>query len=152
MTNHSDELSACHRAPVKLVGGVGDFSDHEEGITMHYICTTCGKPCNIATHGDEELDEILQKFKDDHFEGFFGNGKPADAIRTHNEAKTALQTYVQQEVLKGRIDELDKARITWLKHTKDFMFDSSPETLKRVWNGMVDDRIAALKAEGATHD
>ena len=42
------ELSNCHNAPVKLVGGTGDFSDHEEGITMHYECASCGEPCDLA--------------------------------------------------------------------------------------------------------
>jgi hypothetical protein len=54
------ELSACHHAPVKLVGGHGDFSDHEEGITMHYECTECHEPCDIAIK-QEAVKEHLAK-------------------------------------------------------------------------------------------
>lgn len=57
--NHSDLLSACHHAPVKLVGGRGDFSDHEAGITMHYVCTFDNQPCDIANYSDDEIDKIL---------------------------------------------------------------------------------------------
>jgi hypothetical protein len=42
------QLSNCHKAPVKLVGGTGDFSSHEKGITMHYQCSKCGEACDLA--------------------------------------------------------------------------------------------------------
>ena len=29
-------------------------------------------------------------------------------------------------------------RIEWMKHEAEFKFDSSPETLKRIWNHMID--------------
>lgn len=46
-TKGNPPLSACHQASVKLVGGVGDFSDTDEGITMHYECSECGQPCDL---------------------------------------------------------------------------------------------------------
>lgn len=46
-TNSHSELSKCHKAPVKLSGGVGDFSDNDRVVTMHYICTKCNEACDL---------------------------------------------------------------------------------------------------------
>lgn len=43
----TEPRSACHNAPVKLSGGQGDFSDQDEVVTMSYICTVCGQPCDL---------------------------------------------------------------------------------------------------------
>lgn len=41
--------SKCCNAPIKLGGGVGDFSDNDEICTLHAICTKCNKPCEIKS-------------------------------------------------------------------------------------------------------
>lgn len=59
----SNNLSSCHHAETKLVGGVGDFSDHEEGITMHYECTECGEACDLLPVASNNLKEQEHIFK-----------------------------------------------------------------------------------------
>lgn len=65
----SDPRSACHNAPVKLVGGQGDFSDREEGITMHYECEQCHEACDLAAPpqeqpaGREAIRELLTEYR-----------------------------------------------------------------------------------------
>lgn len=62
-THQPIELSNCHNAPVKLVGGtIGiDFSDQEEGVTMHYECSKCLKPCDIIVDALDRLVRDLTK-------------------------------------------------------------------------------------------
>jgi len=48
MNKLNGDKSRCCNAPTKLVGGIGDFSDHDEAITMHYECTKCGIACDLA--------------------------------------------------------------------------------------------------------
>lgn len=57
---NNQKLSKCHKAPVKLIGGTGDFSDHEEGITMHYECEKCGEPCDFYVPEQKLREEILR--------------------------------------------------------------------------------------------
>lgn len=56
----SNNLSSCHHAETRLVGGVGDFSDHEEGITMHYECTECGEACDLLPIASNNLKEQIK--------------------------------------------------------------------------------------------
>jgi len=65
--NNTQPLSDCCKAITKLVGGVGDFSDHGEGMTMHYECSMCNRPCDLyfnpkdAMSGEDksELESLL---------------------------------------------------------------------------------------------
>lgn len=101
----TDPLSACHSAPVKLVGGQGDFSDHEEGITMHYECSVCSQPANLAAPqqqpaGEGELEPILKRFYADK-----RNYKRKD----HNAYSQAVQELEQliASRLTALLDELE---------------------------------------------
>lgn len=42
-------LSECCNAEVKAEGQ-GDFRDNDKVVTMYYICTKCGEPCDIKTN------------------------------------------------------------------------------------------------------
>lgn len=152
--NHNKPLSACHHAPVKLVGGRGDFSDHEAGITMHYECTECGKAGDIANHSDDELDAILQ----DAFMGLWMRNEDGSFVALDDKydilkggLKAAIQAYVQQEVLKARLQERKEARnIMWL-HWIEKPLQCA------LLSQMLDDRLkelenVALKAKGASHE
>lgn len=48
MNSTDQSLSNCHKAPVKVVGGAGDFSDNDRAVTMHYECSSCGEPCDVV--------------------------------------------------------------------------------------------------------
>lgn len=61
----SPQLSKCHQAPVELSGGVGDFSDSDRVMTMHYVCTECKQPCDLYvadTSPGDEIEAILAVF------------------------------------------------------------------------------------------
>lgn len=90
----SKPLSNCHQAPVKLVGGTGDFSDHDKGITMHYECTQCGKACDIDDSNNKELASQPKPSLDEILDGFdpFDNSH-YDFLRRKPEAKTKLEAW-----------------------------------------------------------
>jgi len=41
-----NKKSKCCWADVK-VAGMGDFRDRDRVCTRYYICTACGKPCDL---------------------------------------------------------------------------------------------------------
>ena len=55
----------------------------------------------------------------------------ADEIQAYIQAN-----YISKEAVRAAVDG---KRISWMKHKAEFKFDSSPETLKRIWNHMIDD-------------
>ncbi len=85
------KLSKCHEAPCKLVGGIGDFSDHEEGITMHYECTECGQPCDFHIPNEKAIKDVYKDNAD--FDGSEEILIPYEAIEeilaAHHKAVTA---------------------------------------------------------------
>lgn len=96
-------LSDCHNARVYIVGGAGDFSDYQGGITLHYTCDECKEMCNFHPKSEpapmtepawrEDLDVVL---------GMFDKAKAKTALRT-------IITSIQAEAYKaGQIDELKK--------------------------------------------
>jgi hypothetical protein len=86
----------------------------------------------MTNHSDDELDEIFSKFSQTDDSGSVTlTWTNRDVIE---EAKAALQTYIEQEVVKGRIDELYRI--------KDAEFDPN-KTLVQVLM-FVDARIREL--------
>lgn len=158
--NHSEELSDCHQAPVKLVGGRGDFSNHDAGITMHYECTECGEACDIANYSDDEVNiEVIAYPAGSRFIG------PGDDVVISAEK---LQAYVQQEAEKayeqGRIAEAKACEQARRHDVKKEVLKGQIEELNRIHKEVVnnnvagpvkweiEDRLTSLKAKEATHE
>jgi len=40
------KMSMCCNVPC-ATGGVGDFDDRDEVVTVYYVCTKCQKPCDF---------------------------------------------------------------------------------------------------------
>lgn len=45
----SNYKSACCNAPIRLGGGVGDFSEDDKSCTLYAICTKCNNSCDIKS-------------------------------------------------------------------------------------------------------
>lgn len=88
----STPLSNCHKAPTELSGGIGDFSDHDEVVTMSYICSSCKQPCDLYEPEENELDVIFGKWR----YGMLGRAllSPSAANEVDAEAATAIRAAI----------------------------------------------------------
>jgi len=104
----SKHLSACHKAPTILRGGIGDFSDHDEVVTMHYECTECHEPCDIwvdSTSADDQLDDILEDLSVGHnFEyakkailQLLATTRQAERLKTASDIFSLAHEYARQD-------------------------------------------------------
>lgn len=102
-----NELSKCCKAPVKLVGGRGDFSDHEEGITMHYECSRCGEMCDLYVSDPDPLDKLYAcRFCDGEQQTWNLKYETYEQCSCVDKL-AAIRAYVSEEKLKARLVELD---------------------------------------------
>lgn len=61
-------ISDCCGAPVRFEGGMVDFIGDEKPITMHAICTKCGRPCNFKKK--ETKMSYIKKLGEKEINGF----------------------------------------------------------------------------------
>lgn len=107
---------------------------------------------------DDELDAILHKIRYNEYYSEAMKRLPLETqqfvettswagelheIEKQKLAKAALQAYVQQEVLLGRVEEL-----TIMLDENKYMTGEAAKTFGHYWSR----RMAALKAKGATHE
>lgn len=101
------DLSDCCQAPVKLVGGRGDFNDHEEGITMHYECSRCGEMCDLYVSDPDPLDKLYAcRFCDGEQQTWNLKYETYEQCSCVDKL-AAIRAYVLEEKLKARLVELD---------------------------------------------
>jgi len=110
MTKPINLVSKCCGEKVKQ-GGIPDFEESNKVCTRYYVCTKCGKPCDIADPIQEsveaESNEIVNYFMD---KGATVSVKDYDYIKSSllRIAKIACETKYENKISKIRQEEREK--------------------------------------------